>query len=132
VVNGEAHRQSAPCSLGLSATSQQYFSLTTNQPPATSQQYSSLRTNKHQPSATSQPNRLLSGGQGGCDERERLRERQSDFADRTTWIFCGGRWADARREGGRRQIHDERMTNFFFSPSYFLGVEKLPCLPRWC
>jgi hypothetical protein len=33
------------CSLGLSATSQQYFSLTTNQPPATSQQYSSLRTN---------------------------------------------------------------------------------------
>jgi hypothetical protein len=47
-----------PCSLGLSATSQQYFSLTTNQPPATSQQYSSLRTNQHQPSATSQPNRL--------------------------------------------------------------------------
>jgi hypothetical protein len=42
-----------PCSLGLSATSQQYFSLTTNQPPATSQQYSSLRTNQHQPSATS-------------------------------------------------------------------------------
>jgi hypothetical protein len=25
------------CSLGLSATSQQYFSLTSNQPPATSQ-----------------------------------------------------------------------------------------------
>jgi hypothetical protein len=46
------------CSLGLSATSQQYFSLRTNQPPATSQQYSSLRTNQHQPSATSQPNRL--------------------------------------------------------------------------
>jgi hypothetical protein len=49
---------SPPCSFGLSATSQQYFSLTTNQPPATSQQYSSLRTNQHQPSATSQPNRL--------------------------------------------------------------------------
>jgi hypothetical protein len=49
----------AACSLGLSATSQQYFSLRTNQPPATSQQYSSLRTNQHQPSATSQPNRLL-------------------------------------------------------------------------
>jgi hypothetical protein len=47
-----------PCSLGLLATSQQYFSLTTNQPPATSQQCSSLRTNQHQPSATSQPNRL--------------------------------------------------------------------------
>jgi hypothetical protein len=42
----------ASCSLGLSATSQQYFSLTTNQPLATSQQYSSLRTNQHQPSAT--------------------------------------------------------------------------------
>jgi hypothetical protein len=44
--------------LGLSATSQQYFSLRTNQPPATSQQYFSLRTNQHQPSTTSQTNRL--------------------------------------------------------------------------
>jgi hypothetical protein len=42
-------REPSACSLGLSATSQQYFSLTTNQPPATSQQYSSLRTNQHQP-----------------------------------------------------------------------------------
>jgi hypothetical protein len=49
----------SPCSLGLSATSQQYFSLTINQPPATSQQYFSLRTNQHQPSATSQTNRLF-------------------------------------------------------------------------
>jgi hypothetical protein len=47
-----------PCSLGLSATSQQYFSLTTDQPPATSQQYFSLGTNQHQPSVTSQKNRL--------------------------------------------------------------------------
>jgi hypothetical protein len=47
-----------PCSLGLSATSQQYFSLRRNQPPATSQQYFSLRTNQHQPSATSQANKL--------------------------------------------------------------------------
>jgi hypothetical protein len=46
------------CSLGLSATSQQYFSLRTNQPPATSQQYFSLRINQHQPSATSRTNRL--------------------------------------------------------------------------
>jgi hypothetical protein len=46
------------CSFGLSATSQQYFSLRTNQPPAISQQYFSLRTNQHQPSATSQTNRL--------------------------------------------------------------------------
>jgi hypothetical protein len=51
--------QLAACSLGLSAISQQYFSLTTNQPPATSQQYFSLRTNQHQPSATSQTNRPL-------------------------------------------------------------------------
>jgi hypothetical protein len=49
----------ASCSFGLSATSQQYFSLRTNQPSATSQQYFSLRTNQHQPSATSQPNRLF-------------------------------------------------------------------------
>jgi hypothetical protein len=47
------------CSSGLSATSQQYFCLRTNQPPATSQQYFSLRTNQHQPSATSQANRLF-------------------------------------------------------------------------
>jgi hypothetical protein len=46
------------CSLCLSATSQQYFFLTTNQPPATSQQYFSLGTNQHQPSTTSQTNRL--------------------------------------------------------------------------
>jgi hypothetical protein len=50
-----------PCSHGLPATSQRYFSLTTNQPPATSQQYSSLRRYQHQPSATSQPNRLIDG-----------------------------------------------------------------------
>jgi uncharacterized lipoprotein YmbA len=51
--------QLAACSLGLSATSQQYFSLRTNQSPATSQQFFSLRINQHQPSATSQTNRLL-------------------------------------------------------------------------
>jgi hypothetical protein len=49
----------APCSFGLSATSKQYFSLRTNQPPATSQQYFSLRTNQHQSSAISQTNRPL-------------------------------------------------------------------------
>jgi transposase InsO family protein len=54
----------APRSLGLSATSQQYFSLTTNQPPATSQQYFSLRTNQHQPSATNQMNRQQVIGRG--------------------------------------------------------------------
>jgi hypothetical protein len=40
-----------PCSLGLSATRQEYFCLTSNQPLATSQQYYSLRTNQHQPPA---------------------------------------------------------------------------------
>jgi hypothetical protein len=34
---GRKKNRYAPCSLGLSATSQQYFSLRTNQPPATSQ-----------------------------------------------------------------------------------------------
>jgi hypothetical protein len=48
----------SPCSLGLSATSQQHFSLRINQPPTTSQQYFSLGTHQHQPSATSQTNRL--------------------------------------------------------------------------
>jgi hypothetical protein len=49
----------AGCSLGLSATNQQYFSRATNQPPATSQHFF-LRTNQHQPLATSQTNRLES------------------------------------------------------------------------
>jgi hypothetical protein len=54
--------------ISLSATSQQYFSLTTDQPPATNQQYSCLRTNQHQPSATSQPNMLVPAGMepGSC------------------------------------------------------------------
>jgi hypothetical protein len=39
----------SPCLFGLSPTSQQYFSLGTNQPLATNQQYFSLRTNQHQP-----------------------------------------------------------------------------------
>jgi hypothetical protein len=49
----------ALASMTPSATSQQYFSLRTNQPPTTNQQYFSLRTNQHQSSATSQTNRLL-------------------------------------------------------------------------
>jgi hypothetical protein len=54
----EGQRSRTPRSFSLSATSQQYFSLRTNQPLATRQQYFSLRTNQHQPSATSQTNRL--------------------------------------------------------------------------
>jgi hypothetical protein len=40
-----------PRPFGLSATSQQYFSLGTNQPAATSQQYLYLTTDQHQPPA---------------------------------------------------------------------------------
>jgi hypothetical protein len=43
----------SPCSLGLSATRQHYFSLRTNQPPATSQQYFSFRP---APTISNQPN----------------------------------------------------------------------------
>jgi hypothetical protein len=41
------------CSFGLSATSQQYFSLRTNQPPTIGQQYFLLRkiSTSHQPPA---------------------------------------------------------------------------------
>jgi hypothetical protein len=56
------------CSLALSATSQQYFSLRTNQSQAINQQYFSLRTNQHQPSATSQTNRLSGGTAAGFPE----------------------------------------------------------------
>jgi hypothetical protein len=45
-----------PCSFGLLATSQQYFPLRTNQPPASSQQYF-FSQNKSAPT-TSQTNRL--------------------------------------------------------------------------
>jgi hypothetical protein len=45
-----------PCSFGLSAIRQQYFSLRTNQPLVISQQYFSLRTNQHRLSAFSQTN----------------------------------------------------------------------------
>jgi hypothetical protein len=55
-------RPAGAYSFGLSATSQQYFSLRTNQPLATSQQYFSIRTNQHQPSATSRTNRLRGCG----------------------------------------------------------------------
>jgi hypothetical protein len=39
----------APCSLGLSATSQQYFSLRTNQQPASSTFLSEQISTSHQP-----------------------------------------------------------------------------------
>jgi hypothetical protein len=47
----------APCSLGLSATSQQYFSLRTNQSPATSQNQPAVlfSQNKPAPAISHQP-----------------------------------------------------------------------------
>jgi hypothetical protein len=49
--------QFTPCSLGLSATSQQYFSLRTNQPPATSQNQPAVlfSQNKPAPAISHQP-----------------------------------------------------------------------------
>jgi hypothetical protein len=67
---------------GLWATSQQYFSLTTNQPPATNQQCSSLRTNQHQSSATSQSNRLLVFAS----------ENSRKFGN-SLWLMTGAIWA---------------------------------------
>jgi hypothetical protein len=48
---------SPPCSLGLSATSQQYFSLTRNQPPATSRNQPAVlfSQNKPAPAISHQP-----------------------------------------------------------------------------
>jgi hypothetical protein len=47
----------SPCSLGFSATSQQYFSLRTNQPPATSQNQPAVLfyQNKPAPAISHQP-----------------------------------------------------------------------------
>jgi hypothetical protein len=56
LVNIEMYYSSSACSLGLSATSQQYFSLRTNQPPATSNQPAVLFSqNKPAPAISHQP-----------------------------------------------------------------------------
>jgi hypothetical protein len=59
-----------PCSLGLSATSHQYFSLTLNQPPATNQQAAVLFSHNkpapaisHQPTERADRERAEHGGQ---------------------------------------------------------------------
>jgi hypothetical protein len=51
---------SAPCSLASQAPASSTFCFGTNQPSATSQQYFSLRTNQHQP--RHQPNEHAAGG----------------------------------------------------------------------
>jgi hypothetical protein len=56
-----ALREQAPCSLGLSATSQQYFSLRTNQPSATSQNQPAVlfSQNKPAPAISHQPEQAV-------------------------------------------------------------------------
>jgi hypothetical protein len=54
-----ADREHAPRSLGLSATSQQYFSLTTNQQPASSTLFSEQTSTFSEQTSTSRPNRLM-------------------------------------------------------------------------
>jgi hypothetical protein len=87
-------KSDTPCSFGLSATSQQYFSLRTNQPPATRQQYFSLRTN--QPPATRQQYFSLRTNQHqGTSQMNRLFEskdckEQLEHLGRCLAMRCGG------------------------------------------
>jgi hypothetical protein len=53
-----------PVSLAYQLPVSSTFLSEQNQPPATSQQYFSLVTNQHQPSATGQPNRLFGEAMG--------------------------------------------------------------------
>jgi hypothetical protein len=59
----------APCSLGLSATSQQYFSLRTNQPPATSKNQPAVlfSQNKPAPAISHQPTEQAVGWMRNVD-----------------------------------------------------------------
>jgi hypothetical protein len=82
----DSSRPSA-CSFGLSATSQQYFYLRTNQPPAISQQYFSLRTNQHQPLATSHTNRLHALKRRSIVEDKDSREERRRRINRTGCFF---------------------------------------------
>jgi hypothetical protein len=104
-----------PCSLGLSATSQQYFSLRTNQPLATSQQYFSLRTNQHQSSATSQTNRLVVDGvvasllraRGALPTDENVRKPRHGCWSPANFLGGEGstrwRWLSAEGRSGERR-----------------------------
>jgi hypothetical protein len=47
----DSGRRHGACSLGLSATSQQYFSLRTNQPPATSRNQPAVLFSKNKPAS---------------------------------------------------------------------------------
>jgi hypothetical protein len=73
IPNAQCKLRHAACSLGLSATSQQYFSLRTNQPPATNRNQPAVlfSQNKPAPAISHQPTEqaddllLLLGGCGG-------------------------------------------------------------------
>jgi hypothetical protein len=75
IPNAQCKLRHAACSLGLSATSQQYFSLRTNQPPATNRNQPAVlfSQNKPAPAISHQPTEqaddllLLLGGWGGGD-----------------------------------------------------------------
>jgi hypothetical protein len=116
-----------PCSLGLSATSQQYFSLKTNQPPATSQQYFSLRTNQHQPSTTSQTNRLR-GGYGHEAESGALLVRDS-----MSWESETEENVDSIQDFILMCAPQRRSQKFWFkifADRFDLGPDQLCCVER--
>jgi hypothetical protein len=62
--------ESTACSLGLSATSQQYFSLRTNQPPATSRNQPAVifSQNKPAPAISHQPTEQAANRTGSAPE----------------------------------------------------------------
>jgi hypothetical protein len=101
------------------AYSQQYFSLTTNQPPATSHRYFSLRTNQHQPSATSQPNTLESS--------PRLPARKQARAFRLQASANTGRLRLDRRR--RSRAAEQRRSPRAFSPAGRPAGALLPVHP---
>jgi hypothetical protein len=91
-------------SLGLSAASQQYFSLRTNQPPTTSQRYASLRTNQHQPLAPNQPNLPQRGKASGIYMwKGTTTPRLFSLSDSLVWLRSFIRVAHER--GRARQKH---------------------------
>jgi hypothetical protein len=97
--NEGAHCPLAPCSFGLSATNQQYFSLRTNQPPGISQQYFSLRTNQHQPPAK----------RTGCSSMAPLAVWLCH-----RWLGIGldpGRWSNLQNDSERDSAEKSSATN---------------------
>jgi hypothetical protein len=101
--------------LGYQPTSQQYFSLGTNQPPATNQQYSPLGTNQHRPPATGR----TSGTRGAV---WLLNHRRSSvcpfpaFSTRRNLSFFSFRQQQSQlmTGGKKRKRQREALRNLFF------------------